>query len=226
MKLRMIGVLVVLVLSLASLPAFAAISTVTIDGSTPAGVGTMTYTIGSPLTSTGGLLNDKLKTDFGICPGPTGCTTSGTMNFTTGAQTFTTCPGANCVSVFGSGGSFSAAGTYGAALTPYSITGTWINSTVLFSPTATPGVLTASFSGNLDPTTLSIIGFGTVIPNSGSAGQIYINVTFSVNTFSGTISASHVEVSFTRIPEPASLGLLGAGLLVLGSLARKRLLSR
>ncbi len=58
----------------------------------------------------------------------------------------------------------------------------------------------------------------------GFLSQLFLDVSLSDGTFSGEIKHSDMRVK--PLPEPATLALLGAGLLFLGNLGRKKLQSK
>lgn len=71
-------------------------------------------------------------------------------------------------------------------------------------------------------TDLNFLPFQT--SGDGFLSELFLNITLSSATFSGEVKHSDMRVE--PITEPATLAILGAGLLVLGSLGRKRLLSK
>lgn len=219
------NLMVGMLLALSGLPALA--STITITGSTPGGQGTISLSpvIGTPLTITGAALNDAAKTDFGICP--SGCGVTGTLNIkTTGLTSFVpTGPVPAGVYLYAlAGGSLAASGTYGPGMTPYSVMGSFLNASEVISTTSTPGMFSGSLSATLNPVGLSILGFGSLIPEGGSTSGTQINVQFSGSTDTGMISTSTLSLQVLPVSEPTSLSIVGIGLLGLGAGLRRKLL--
>jgi hypothetical protein len=72
-------------------------------------------------------------------------------------------------------------------------------------------------------TDLGLPGFDTA--GNGFLSELLINISFNGSTFSGSVSSTDLAVT-PKAAEPATLALVGAGLLLLGNLGRKRLLTR
>jgi hypothetical protein len=72
----------------------------------------------------------------------------------------------------------------------------------------------------VSPTVLALFGQGGFQPG-GSVALTYANDNFDGTTVTGTLGGGTVTVTTNPIPEPASLGLLGMGLLTIAGLSRK-----
>ncbi len=96
-----------------------------------------------------------------------------------------------------------------------------------FVAASTPGIagIDEDFGGNVAASALFLIGSGPYLFNSTGAGTLYlgINDSFASNN-SGSFSVTIIEQAppVTSVPEPMTLGLLGAGLLGLGAMRRRR----
>jgi hypothetical protein len=78
---------------------------------------------------------------------------------------------------------------------------------------------------NINSTLLADLGFAPFLTRgNGYLSQVLVNINWNGTSFSGSVGSSDLGV--TPAAEPASLALLGAGLLILGGLAKKKLLPR
>jgi len=78
---------------------------------------------------------------------------------------------------------------------------------------------------NINSTLLADLGFAPFLTGgNGYLSQVLVNIAWNGTSFSGSVGSSDLGV--TPAAEPASLALLGAGLLILGGLARKKWLPR
>jgi hypothetical protein len=79
---------------------------------------------------------------------------------------------------------------------------------------------------NINSTLLTDLGlpvFDTA--GNGYLSELLINIAFNGKTFSGSVKSTDLAVT-PKAAEPATLALLGTGLLVVGSLAKRKLLLR
>jgi PEP-CTERM motif len=76
----------------------------------------------------------------------------------------------------------------------------------------------------LNQTLLTDLGFGPTNSGDSFLSEMFFSVTLNSGTFTGEVL--HTDVNVEPLPEPATLALLGAGFLAIGTLCRKRLLAR
>lgn len=131
----------------------------------------------------------------GVCSG-----ISGSIGISTGSLTAIACPfgfSGSCYS-FGSGGGVSVTGS------------------AVFSDTFTGGFV------NKNGTTLSIIA--NLTPNSTVlSGSGTVSLQFRTTSTGFNVLAGSADISYTTVPEPGTLGMLGTGLVGLAGLVRRKM---
>lgn len=200
-------------------PAWA--GSITFDGFSPGGQGTLKFKAGTGDRLTvgaggGGLgaLISQLFTFSGACS-PNCSVTNGYLILTTGGQTSSV----GGVYTFGSAGSsIEIFGDLpGMGNTPEVLLQATFNSETLFG---------GDFHGLLNLSSILLNpAIGTFTYNSGSSDAITFNLMGSCNASGCHGLVNNADVVLTTTPEPASLGLLGTGLLAVGCVLRKKLLS-
>jgi len=190
----------------------------------PGAVGN-TLTVGSDGTNPGALIQSLFDT-VGLC-GAGGCNiTGGYLTLTSGGYLGGGgCSGGNCSYTFGAGGAIDVFGTVTTSL------GT--SSGHLFSATFTTGDsfhvagTVGTFAGGLSIPSITFFGpaFGKYTFTGGSGDAI----TISLNTncsgggkCTGLVDQASASVQTTTIAEPATMSVLGTGLLALGTGLRRK----
>jgi PEP-CTERM motif len=134
----------------------------------------------------------------GVCNSPS-TPISGALSISTGSLSKITCPigfSGSCYSF--SGGSLSVSGS------------------AVFSDTFTGGFV------NKNGTTLSIVA--SLTPNSVvQSGSGTVSLQFTTTRTGFNVLAGSADVSYTTVPEPGTLGMLGTGLVGLAGLVRRKL---
>lgn len=147
--------------------------------------------------------------------------TSCFLNFTTGTNTSEGPP----VWLFGGGGVFEITGTVAAAgASGTLLTGTWTGAAAIGFG-GVPGTFDIQFGGSgidtKNPDLLTFFGISPTTPFSFAQTEISGGASVgSDGSISGTVH--EVDVINTAVPEPTTLGLLGAGLFGVGALLRRR----
>jgi hypothetical protein len=222
-----------LVFALAISPVYAA--PVTIDLSSVGGtdLGTLTYTGGAtPLVGANILINNVSGVNTPSNAGVADAITSGILSFTTG--NFVSFSGGTYT--FGAGGSITITGTGPGCTTVGGCGGNTPNTTS--GPTLLSGTpLTATYTGgtlNLyitsgtdtkDPKLVQFFGFNPAQIPGGWAFSGTVHAALTSGGTGGAFTAASLDstdISNTPLPEPASILLIGAGLLGFGLVLRKK----
>jgi hypothetical protein len=183
-----------------------------------------TLTIGAGGGGNGALITTLLDT-LGLCGG-SGCgVTGGYMTLTSGGYLGGgTCNGGNCSYNFGSGGTIDVFGSVTTSL------GTSVGH--LFSATFANGSFgvggsTGTYSGGLKLPSITLFGpaFGSYTFTGGSGDAIVLSLNTGTCDVGGACTGlvDEASVSLQTIPEPATLSVLGAGLLAFGTGLRRKL---
>lgn len=203
--------------------------------------GTLSYTsgLGNALSVTGATIdtikqrpsNDSFAIVGGLLDLITGgCATGCSINPTT----------LNSNPHFADGGSISITGSIPSLTGDPSgtlISGTWdstllvpqfgqtckLTAATLNPTTGGVGMRGCALITSINPLLAADLGFPTLTGN-GFLAELFFDVTLSGSTYSGEILHSDFNL-VPSTPEPATLALMGAGLLFLGSLGRKKLLA-
>jgi hypothetical protein len=182
-------------------------------------------TIGAGGGGNGALITTLLDT-LGLCGG-SGCSvTNGYMTLTSGGYLGGGgCSGGNCSYNFGSGGTIDVFGTVTTSL------GTSVGH--LFTAAFANGGFTVAgtvgtYSGGLQVPTITLFGpaFKPYTFTGGSGDAIVLSLNTGTCDVGGDCTGlvDEASVSLQTIPEPATLSVMGAGLLAFGTGLRKRLL--
>ena len=236
--------LALLAVGLLVAPLTARAGTIQFTGTDVNGQGTLNFTpgVGDALTvgaggGGSGALIQSLFDTVGLGCGA-GCTisggTGGYMTLSSGLETGGSCSGGNCLYNFAAGGTIDVFGT---------VTSSHGTSTgELFTATFTTGSFSASgtvgtFSGGLLISSIKLCPAGFCTNTGGGAFGSYtfvggsgdaITISLNSNCSQGGVCQGLVDqgsISMqTTVPEPATLSVLGAGLLALGTGLRKKLL--
>jgi hypothetical protein len=174
---------------------------------TASGVGSYTFpgTLGSVLTGTSTDLTARQVLPIPSAPIPV---PGAVLNFTSGFAT-----GFGLVDTFTSGGTISITG--GSCLTPCFI-GTFTAGQYDIGNSIFSGAWVA---GDVSPAVWALVGLAPM-PTGAWGG---LTATLIPVAGSGGGRVGSVDFSLTRIPEPASLALLGSGLLLAAGMARRKL---
>jgi len=178
-----------------------------------------TLTIGSDGTNPGALITQLLNTS-GLCGGNCAIS-SGYMTLTSGVET----SGGSGTYTFGAGGTID---IYGGIASLGIANGTLLLSATFSSgSTLVAGASTGVFSGNLNLASITLNpALGAYNFSGGSTAAITVDLSGTCSgggPCQGSITTAGVSMQTT--PEPASLSLLGTGLLAVGGVLRKKLFS-
>lgn len=222
MRLRVVlfAAVMVCIVPMVALPAHA--ETIGFSGSTASpGGGTFGFTpaAGASISVSNALIQ-SLLTSFGAC-NPSCAVSGGLLNLTSGGQIANPVPG---LYIFGAGGTINITGgiaALGIAAGSSLLSATFLpNATFNFSATST-----STFGGNLNLASIMLNpAIGTFTYIGGSDNQVFMNVKFAGGTYSGDVFSSNVAIQATPISEPASLSLIGVGLIGFAALLRRGLL--
>lgn len=146
---------------------------------------------------------------------------SGLVNMSTGpASSFTVLPTV-VVSAFTAGGSNSVSIVNPITLAPILSGTTNDNSTMVATYPGGTGAFLAGFHVTfVDPSILAAFGLKTVDPRGSLSLTFGQDVLTGGKTINGVAGGGSITVTATPTPEPASLGLLGGGMLVLALASR------
>jgi hypothetical protein len=234
MRMKMVA-LAVVVLALAISPVYAA--PVSLDLSTGVGtdLGTLTYAGGAnPLVGANILIGAVSGVNTPSNAGVTDVISGGILSFTTG--NFVSYNAATQTYTFGSGGSFTITGTGPGCLTVGGCGGNTPNTAS--GPTLVSGTpLSAQYLGGLvnlyittgtdtkDPKLVQFFGINPA-DNPGGwdfSGSVHATIATGGGGGAFTATSNHsTDISNTPVPEPASILLIGAGLLGFGLVLRKK----